>query len=327
VKEDTMAAETKKAKKFTVSYDKRLETKRLIIFLALCFGVAWFIELFGVMPYYNSEDAEMASRATELMSQIMLTPALAALVTRFFTKEYLVKSGLQLNISEHKFLFLFGWFGATILTAIGAVIYFIIFRSNFDPDMTNFINAYNEAAAAAETTIDTVDVVASYKTDLVTKLFTAALLDFINSFGEEWGFRAYLLPKLFRKIGSIPSIIVSGLISGLWYCPLVVMGYYYGIGNAGFPVVNIIATCIFSCVTGIIYSYITLRTGSIFPAVFAHSAINVMMSQASLFTFDGGNYFIGPSPTGIIGGLPFIIVAAICLYDIYKNPIQTTQNE
>lgn len=322
-----MAAETKKAKKTKVSYDKELETKRLIIFLALSFGVAWFIEIFGVMPYYNSEDTEMASLATELMSQIMLTPALAALVTRFFTKEYLVKSGLQINISEHKFLFLFGWFGATILTAIGAVIYFIIFRSNFDPNMTNFVNVYNEAAAAAETTIDTVDVVASYKTDLVTKLFTAALLDFINSFGEEWGFRAYLLPKLFRKIGSIPSMVLSGLISGLWYAPLVVMGYYYGTGNAGFPVVNIIAMCIFGCVTGIIFSYITLRTGSIFPAVFAHSAINVMMSQASLFTFDGGNYFVGPSPTGIIGGLPFIIVAAICLYDVYKNPIQTTNNE
>jgi membrane protease YdiL (CAAX protease family) len=318
---------TKKEKKLNVSYDKEIETKRLIIFIVLCFGVAWFIEIFGIKPYYNSDDAELASRASELMSQVMLTPALAALVTRFITKEYLVKSGLQLNITEHKLLFGFGWFGTTILTAIGAVIYFVIFKSNFDPDMTNFVAAYSEAAASTGTTIDPVDVVASYKTDLVTKLFTAALLDFLNAFGEEWGFRAYLLPKLFRKIGTIPSIIVSGIISGLWYTPLVLIGYYYGTGNAGYPVINIIATCIFSCVTGIIYSYLTLRTGSVFPAAFAHSAVNVMMSQASLFTFDGGDYFIGPSPTGIIGGLPFIIVALICLYDVYKNPVQTTKNE
>jgi hypothetical protein len=52
-----------------------------------------------------------------------------------------------------------------------------------------------------------------------------------------------------------------------------------------------------------------------------------MMSQAALFTFDGGNYFIGPSPTGIIGGLPFIVVAVIFLYDVYKNPILVTKSE
>jgi membrane protease YdiL (CAAX protease family) len=215
----------------------------------------------------------------------------------------------------------------TILTFLGAVIYFIIFKSNFDPDMTNFVEVYREAAESVGTTFDAVDVVATYKTDLLTKFFTAAVLDFVNAFGEEWGFRAYLLPKLFRKIGAIPSMLLSGLLSGLWYAPFVVMGYYYGSGNVGFPIVNIIAMCAFGCVTGIIYSYLSLRTGSIFPSVFAHSAVSVMMSQAALFTFDGGNYFVGPSTTGIIGGLPIIIVAAIFIYDVYKHPIQVTKNE
>lgn len=322
-----MAADVNKPKKPEVSYDKQIETKRIIIFLALCFGVAWLMEIFGIMPGYNSDDTELASQASELISQVMLTPALAALVARLATREGLSKSGIQININEHKFLFLFGWFGTTILTAIGAVIYFLIFKSNFDPNMTDFMAVYSEAAASAGTTFDPVDIVASYKTDLLTKFFTAALLDFVNSFGEEWGFRAYLLPKLFRKIGAIPAMILSGLVSGLWYAPFVVMGYYYGNGNAGFPIVNILAMCAFGCVTGVIYSYLSLRTGSIFPSVFAHSAVNVMMSQAALFTFDGGNYFIGPSPTGIIGGLPFIIVAAIFLYDVYKHPIQVTKNE
>jgi membrane protease YdiL (CAAX protease family) len=167
-------------------------------------------------------------------------------------------------------------------------------------------------------------MVASYKTDLVTKLFTAALLDIVNSIGVEWGFRAYLLPKLFRKIGAIPSMVLNGIIAGIWYAPFVVKGYYYGDGNLGFPIVNILAMCVFCCVTGIIYSYLSLRTGSIFPSIFAHSSLNVMMSQPALFTFDGGNYFVGPSPTGIISGIPFIIVAAICIYDVYKNPIQVT---
>ena len=143
----------------------------------------------------------------------------------------------------------------------------------------------------------------------------------------EWGFRAYLLPKLYRKFGAVPAVLLSGFASGLWYAPLVTIGYYYGDGNVGFPVVNIIAMCIFGMVTGIIYSFLSLQTGSIFPAVFAHSAVNVLMSQAMLFTHDGGNFFVGPSPTGILSGLPFIIVAVLCFVYIYKNPIPSSEEK
>jgi len=307
--------------------DKKVETKRLLIFLALCFGVTWVTEIFGVIPMYRSGDVEIVKDAAELISQIMLAPALAALVTRLFTREGLVKSGFQFNFSEQRFLFLFGWFGMSILTFIGAVIYFLVFQDNFDPNMTNFVASYSESAAQAGTQLTPVEIVAGVKADLLVKFFTAAVLDVINAFGEEWGFRAYLLPKLFRKVGTIPAMIISGFASGLWYAPLVAIGYYYGEGNSGFPVVNIVAMCLFGTVTGIIYAFLTLRTGSIFPAVFAHSAMNVMMAQASQFTFDGGNFFVGPAPTGILAGIPLIITAIICLISIHKHPVQASTEE
>lgn len=306
---------------------KKLGTKRLVMFLAICFGVAWVVEIFGVIPMYRSGDLDTVKEAAEMISQIMLTPALAALVTRLFTREGLVKSGLQFNFLEQRFLFLFGWFGMSVLTFLGAVIYFAVFRDNFDPNMTNFVASYSESAANAGTQITPVEIVAGVKADLLIKVFTAAVLDVINAFGEEWGFRAYLLPKFFRKVGTIPSMIISGFLSGLWYAPLVAIGYYYGEGNTGFPVVNIVAMCLFGTVTGIIYAFLTLRTGSIFPAVFAHSTLNVMMGQAAQFTFDGGNFFIGPAPTGILAAIPLILTAAICLIHIHKHPIQASEEE
>lgn len=307
--------------------DKKVETKRIIYFLALCFGITWISEIFAVIPMYRSGEAELIKEAADMISQMMLTPALAALVIRLTTREGLIKSGFQFNFFEHRFLFLFGWFGTTILTILGAVIYFLIFRDNFDPNMTNFIATYSQGTANADTQIDAVNIVAAYKTDLLIKFFTAAVLDCINSFGEEWGFRAYLMPKLYRKFGVIPAVLLSGFASGLWYAPLVTVGYYYGNENVGFPVVNVIAICIFGMVTGVIYSFLSLRTGSIFPAVFAHSAVNVWMSQAALFTHDGGNFFVGPSPTGILSGLPFIIAAAVCLVYLYKNPIEPSEGK
>ncbi len=305
--------------------DKKVETKRILYFLGLCFGVAWISEIFAIIPMYRSGEVELVKEAAKMISQMMLTPALATLMIRLITREGLAKSGFQFNFFEHRFLFLFGWFGTTILTILGAVVYFLIFPDNFDPNMTNFIASYNQGAADAGTSIDAVNVVAAYKTDLLIKFFTAAVFDGINSFGVEWGFRAYLLPKLYRKFGTIPAILLSGFASGLWYAPLVAIGYYYGEGNVGFPVVNIIAMCIFGMVTGIIYSFLSLRTGSIFPAVFAHSAVNVLMPQVALFTFDGGNFFVGPSPTGILSGLPFIVVAVICLVHLQKYPLKENE--
>ncbi len=304
--------------------DKKMETKRILIFLAFCFGATWLMELFGVIPMYQSKDSTMVKEAITMIPQIMFAPALAAIIARLLTREGLVKSGFQFNFAEHKFLFLFGWFGTTLLIGIGAVLYFIVFKDNFDPNMTVFVSTYE---AASGTDVDPVSIVASYKANLLIKIFTAPILGVVGSFGQEWGFRGYLLPKLFRKIGPIPAILISGFASGLWYAPLVYIGYYYGGDNQGFPVTNILAMCIFGMVTGIIYSVLCLQTGSIFPPVFAHSAVNIMMSQAVLFTVDGGNSFIGPAPTGILSGLPLLVAAVLFLVYMYKHPIQVSANK
>lgn len=308
----------KPKRKFVGVDDVKAENKRLLIFFAITFGITWIVQIFAVRPMYLSGDEAAIAQAVELISQLTFAPAFAAVFARLFTQEGLVHSGIQFNFSENKFLFLFGWFGSTILVAIGAIIYFVCNSGNFDPNMTDFVNSYTG------TEEDAVQIVAAFKTDLLIKVFTAPAYDVINSFGEEWGFRAYLLPKLYRKIGTIKAILVTSFLSGLWYAPLVALGYFYGNDYAGFPVSGIVAMCIFGMATGIIYSSLSLITGSVFPAVFAHSAMNVMMSQAIFFTVDGGNPFIGPGATGIVGGLPIILTAIGFLVYIYKHPIKTS---
>ena len=49
------------------------------------------------------------------------------------------------------------------------------------------------------------------------------------------------------------------------------------------------------------------------PAAVAHGAINGAAALGLLFTADGGDPFIGPPPTGILGGLPLLILAAAVL--------------
>lgn len=301
--------------------DPKIETKRIVIFLVVAFGICWLMEFTTLIPMYRSDNPDVVTQAVEMLDSLMFAPAMGAIVARLLTSEGLAHSGFQFNISQHKFCFGFGWFGMTALTFLGAILYFVIFRENFDPNMTDFV----ESSIANGSTMDAVNIVATFKTNLLMNVFTAPLLDVINCFGIEWGFRAYLLPKLYRKFGTIPAMLISGLAYGLWFAPLVSIGYFYGEGYNGFPVTGILAMCVFGLVTGCIYSFLALRSGSVFPSILASSALNVMMSQAALFTKDGGNFFIGPAPTGILAGIPFIIMAIICVIYLYKNPVKPTK--
>ena len=298
--------------------DPKVETKRILIFLVVAFGICWIMEFTTLIPMYRSGNVDLVTQAMEMIDSLMFAPAMGAIIARILTSEGLTHSGFQFNVGQHKFCFGFGWFGMTALTFLGAIIYFVLFKDNFDPNMTDFV----ESSIANGSTMDAVNIVATFKTNLLMNVFTAPLMDVINCFGMEWGFRAYLLPKLYRKFGTVPAMLLSGLAYGLWFAPLVSIGYFYGEGYNGFPVTGILAMCVFGLVTGCIYAFLALRSGSVFPSILASSALNVMMSQAALFTKDGGNFFIGPAPTGIIAGIPFIIMAIICVVYLHKNPVK-----
>lgn len=143
----------------------------------------------------------------------------------------------------------------------------------------------------------------------IQALFLAPALNFFTCFGEEWGWRGYLLPKTKNLLPTIPMLLVSGIIWGLWHAPMTIIGHNYGLGYWGFPFTGIAMMCVFCIVLGIFLSYVTLKTSSCVPAILAHGAINGIAAIGMYFTFDGGNPFIGPIPTGIIGMIPFILAA------------------
>lgn len=315
--------EHEKKSKYIGVEDAKAETKRIKLFLGLVFIFTWVVEIGAMIPMFHSGDAQTIQEAVKIRNEMLFAPAFAAVFARAATREGFGHSGFQFNFGKHKFCFLFGWFGMTVICFLGAILYFVIFRKNYDPEMTAFV----DAQVASGFTEEPVRIIATFKTNLLIQCMTAPVLDLINSASEEWGWRAYLLPKLYRKVGTIPAILLTGVLSGIWYAPMVYTGYIYGTGYPGEPVSGIIGMCLFGTVTGIIYASLSLLTGSIFPAVFAHSAMNVMMVQGVFFTGDGGNVFVGPAPTGIIGGLPLILVAAGFLYYIAKHPVKPSNEK
>ena len=68
--------------------------------------------------------------------------------------------------------------------------------------------------------------------------------------------------------------------------------------------------CAWCTVLAIFLSYVTIRTGSTFAAAIGHGAANGTTNGVTLFSLSGGNPFVGPLCTGIVGGLPLLAVAA-----------------
>ncbi|MBR4300497.1 MAG: CPBP family intramembrane metalloprotease, partial [Bacteroidales bacterium] len=139
------------------------------------------------------------------------------------------------------------------------------------------------------------------------------ILNFITCFGEEWGWRGYLLPKMADKMPRIPMLLITGTIWGIWHAPIIAMGHNYGTDYWGFPIVGILMMCVFCIALGTIFSYLCIKTQSCIPAIIAHGAINSFAGAGLFFATTNNHTLLGPTPAGIIGGCGLIVAAIIIL--------------
>lgn len=285
--------------------------KRILVFIGLNFGITYAFEIFVIGNLLDSNIAAL------LVSLVMFFPALCMVLTRLITKEGFSDLWIAPNFRGRVRYYLTGWLLPILLTVVGAVLYFLVFPGKFDPN----VGYFTETLAAAGQNID----VSSAKTILYLQIASAVVIapiaNIINTLGEEWGWRGYLLPKMLGKFKAIPALLLSGVIWGLWHAPLIVMGHNYGTDYEGYPYMGILAMCGFCVVMGVLFSYVTLRTHSCLPAAIAHAMLNGFASAGLYFLPDSASIepFVGPSPTGIIGGAGFIVTMVVLVVLIVRD--------
>ena len=297
---------------------KKQDLKRVLIYLSITFALTWGYCFLVLYPIINRESLYGAPSVTaQLMTALcMFFPAIGVLLTRLITKEGFKESWLKPNIKKNIKYYLLVWFGPGILTLLGAGLYFLLCKG-FDPNF-GYLKQTLEAAGAPIDTLP-VSIGILMLVQCIQGLLLAPVANFVTCFGEEWGWRGYLLPKMSRQFPTLPTLLITGVIWGLWHAPLTAIGHNYGMGYPGFPFTGIAMMCLFCIVAGIFLSYVTLKTRSCIPAILGHGAINGIGVIGMFFTENGGNPFVGPAPSGIIGILPFAIVAILMLVHLLKE--------
>lgn len=289
--------------------------KRLVIFLGLAFVLTWAVE-FALMANGGLANPY----ALVVLSGIMLIPAISVVITRLITKEGFKNFGLKPHFKGNIRYYLMAWFGPPLIIFLGALIYFLVFPSHFDPTMSVMAAQYQAQDIDATTQMLTGILIAQ----LLIGLFVGPALNIITTLGEEIGWRGYLLPKLMEIVTARKAIVISGVIWGLWHAPIIAQGHNYGLDYLFYPWGGILAMVVFCFFAGSFLSYLAIKTKSVLPAAIVHGALNGFVAFSIWFTIGQASPFVGPLPVGIIGGLGFIIVGSICFYLVGREPSSVT---
>lgn len=289
--------------------------KKIGIFLGLTFTLTW-IMTFGLM----SAGGYSNSNAGLILLLCMLTPGISVIITTLVTKENFRDVWFKPNFKGNIKYYIIGWLGPVILIAFGALIYYLIFPSHFDSNMTEAVNMFKERLGTLGQVIPgDSQIKFILLSQIVISLALAPILNFITCLGEELGWRGYLLPNLCKKYSPIISTLITGVIWGIWHGPMVAMGHNYGLNYKIAPWGGILAMILFCIFVGSLLSYLSLKTKSALPATLGHAMVNGFASIGTLFLVTAKfNPFIGPIPVGIIGGIGFIIVGVLCFVQIAK---------
>ncbi|HLE53209.1 MAG TPA: CPBP family intramembrane glutamic endopeptidase, partial [Anaerolineales bacterium] len=107
------------------------------------------------------------------------------------------------------------------------------------------------------------------------------------------------------------SLLIS-VIWGVWHWPLFFMSARL---DPGMPFLFPLAYLVITCALSVLLSWGTLRSGSVWPAAVGHGTISATSSLAGLLLKGPAIPLLGPQPTSLIGGMGYIILAQVLLFN------------
>jgi membrane protease YdiL (CAAX protease family) len=204
------------------------------------------------------------------------------------------------------------WLATPLLILLGAGIFFLLFPAYFDSGWTVISKTLAEASQTLGQAVP-ITPPAFLVIQIVGAVILSPILNGVFTLGEEFGWRAYLLPKL-MPLGRGAALVLTGVIWGIWHWPVIAMGYNYGLDYPGAPWLGLIAMAWFTTIVGVYLGAMVLEAGSVWPSVIGHAAVNGIAAVSLLVTIGNPDPLLGPAPVGVIGSLPFTLAALWILW-------------
>jgi hypothetical protein len=102
-----------------------------------------------------------------------------------------------------------------------------------------------------------------------------------------------------------------GLIWGVWHWPVIAMGHNYGLEYPGAPWLGMMMMVWVTMGLGTFLGWLTLRSGSVWPAVIGHAAINGISALAAVCVQGNPNPLLGPFPSGLVASAAWAVLTLV----------------
>ena len=288
----------------SVRWSERVAWSGVILYSLLTFGISWALWL-GL----RAVGVPFTIRA----AVGMFGPALGAVLVRLVRREGFADAALRVVPKDRPGagrMYFAAYITVPLLVFAGMAIALLTTYQHWD--LAAFMQSQARAIASAAATrgqalplglgareVAHISILAG-----VALSFTLAIpFNMIFTFGEEFGWRGYLLPRL-SPLGGVTAAVISGAIWGLWHAPLILLdGYNY----PGHPVSGLGMMVVFTTALGVILAWLRFRSGSVWPSTLAHAALNAQAGLGFVFLSPGAP-LIRP-PVGILGLIPMIALA------------------
>ncbi len=280
-------------------------TKGIVCYLVIAFAVAWIMwEVpirFGVSP------------RSPLFQLVALpggfAPAIAAVIVRkWITREGFSDAGLHLNL--HKWLYyIVAWLLPFFVTAIILTLAAILRIGRPDFSLHQALRAFMLEGSSIHSLPSNIWLLLPFQL-LITAVVTAPVL-----WGEEFGWRGYLQIRLLAQRPLIAAL-TTGLIWGIWHFPLILRGYDY----PNHPILGLFVFPVSTILLSIIFGWLRLQTGSIWPSSLAHAATNVIGGSLTMLLFMGGSNWILVSYLGLLSWIP---LGSLCVWIVFTGRLKT----
>lgn len=282
----------------------RIRPRATVSFIVLALGLAWLVAL----PLWFT--GGLASPLFGILVPVMMfTPTIAAVIVVLALRP--VPKGQRLRFlglwplrpaKRVVWMTVLGLFAPFVL--ILATVLVAALCGWVQLDLVHFSGYAEivEAAVPPGTPLPPAGVLVLSQLALVP--VAAATINAFVAFGEELGWRGFLVPAL-RPLGTGPALLLSGAIWGVWHAPIILLGYNFGrIDITG--VLLMTAGCI---AWGVLLGWLRLRSASVWPAVFAHGMMNACAAMIGLVFAAGTTYDMALA--GPLGAAGWIVCAVV----------------
>lgn len=278
-------------------------SKKLIKFLIILFGMSWLIQIIGIV-------SKNGYVYTTCLALICFVPLISVgICEKGISHE---KSGIfwDTNLTENWKWFLIAWILSAVVVIICSAAFFISFPSKFDLNC-----GYYTSILPADSELRQIKSLDFVFIEIFSSWFFGSFLNTFIFFSQEAGFRGNLVPRLKEKFGFKKAVVISGVLFGAYRFPIIAFaGYEYGNGYLLSPLLGMLTHIVYTVAISIFLSFIYSKSQSVWMAAISIGTVRALSPCALYFLPEEPlNTLLGPSVTGLIPASVLLVFALILL--------------